>query len=173
MVTDASQLGSVLQRLGDALVVTARVASIPDGIPRPLEMRLSPPGSSFQFPQWASVGTPLSLSEIRTLQTLEEADLLVGPLSTVGIIRPDAEAAPQPEGFPGVMEAMTDLNRIDRRQPVFRISLLFIQTEGPPQTVHDLVVPGDLGAADAWLYRHPLFVTENLAAGAVVVEEIT
>jgi len=172
LVTDTDRLDSVLQRLGDALLITARVASIPDGLPRPLEIRLSSPGFPFQSPQWASVGTPIALSEIRTLQTLEEADLLVGPLSTVGIIRPDAQAAPQPEGFPGVMEAMTDLNRIDRSQPVFRVSLLLIQMEGPPHTVHDLVAPGDLTAADAWLYRHPLLVTENLAAGAVVVEEL-
>ncbi len=132
LVAHTEELGPVLQQLGNALVVTARVASIPDGIPRPFEVRVSSSESTFKTPRWASVGTPIGLSDIRTLQTLEEADLLVGPLSTTGIIRPDAEAAPQPEGFPGVLEAMTDLDRLDRRDPVFRISLLLIQVDGPP-----------------------------------------
>jgi Ca-activated chloride channel family protein len=172
LVVHTEELGPVLQQLGNALVVTARVASIPDGIPRPFEVRISSSASTFKTPRWASIGTPIGLSDIRTLQTLEEADLLVGPLSTTGIIRPDAEAAPQPEGFPGVLEAMTDLDRLDRRDPVFRISLLLIQVDGPPQSVHDLVAPGDLGTADAWLYRHRLLLTDNLAAGAIVVEEL-
>ena len=172
LVAHTDQLGQVLRQLGNALVVSTRVASIPDGVPRPFEIRTSPSDSSFKSPRWASVSTPIGLSDIRTLQTLEEADLLVGPLSTTGVIRPDTEAAPLPEGFPGVLEAMTDLERLDRRDPVFRISLLLLQMDGPPQTVHDLVAPGDLTGADAWLYRHGLLVTENLAAGAVVVEEL-
>ena len=147
LVTRSDQLGGILQQLGEALVVTARVRSIPDGLPRLLEIKASGGDLPFHTPQWASHGTPIALSEVRTLQTLEEADLLVGPLSTVGIIRPDTQAPPQPDGFPGVLEAMTDLQRVDTEDPVFRISLLLFQIDGPPQTVHDLVAPDDLAGA--------------------------
>ncbi len=173
LVVDEAGLASVLNQISQALVVRAEITGVPDGAPRPIEIQYSTAREQFQAPQWAAVGTPLTLSEIRTLQTLEEADLLVGPLSTVGIIRPDAEAAPRQDGFPGIMEVMTDLGRIDRGKAVFRISLLLIQTDGPPDTAHDLVSPGDLADADTWLYKNRLLVTESLAAGAVVVEDLT
>ena len=94
-------LGELIGSLERSLVVRASITSIPDGNPRPLEIRSDRGPLGFRTTQWTSVGTPITLSDIRTLQTLEEADLLVGPLSTQALIRPQEGARPGPEGFPG------------------------------------------------------------------------
>lgn len=169
---DGEDLDRALQALSQSISVTARFSGIPDGIPRLLEIRSSGQPLAARAPQWATVSSPIALTEIRALQTLEEPDLAVGPWSTAGIIRPDPGASPSAGGFSALLEAMTELRGAIPDQPVFRISLLLFQVEGPPQIAHDLASPSDLPGAEAWLYRKRLVVDENLAAAAVVVEEL-
>jgi VWFA-related protein len=174
MVIDSSlEIRQALRSLESAISVRVRLSGIPDGIPRPLEVGSSQKGVRFRAPKWSTVSAPIALTEIRALQTLEEPDLAVGPWSTSGILRPDPEAPPSAQGFAALLEAMTELRgEAIPDEPVLRISLLLFQAEGPPQIAHDLAAPTDLSEAEAWLYRKRLTVSENLAAAAVVVEEL-
>ena len=167
------EIGRALRSLDSAISVRVRLSGIPDGIPRPIEFGSSQEGVRIRAPKWSTLSAPIALTEVRALQTLEEPDLMVGPWSTSGILRPDPEAPPSARGFAALLEAMTELRGgAIPDKPVFRVSLLLFQMEGAPQIAHDLAAPTDLSGAEAWLYRKRLTVSENLAAAAVVVEEL-
>lgn len=171
VLANAEDLDTLLSSMANAQTVEVRLTGAADGIPVPLDVRVSGSEARPSAPRWAAVATPLALTEMRALQTLQEPDRAVGELKIASILKPDRESRPLPAGIPAILEAMADLGP-GIESPLFRVSIMLVHLDGVPKISHELIDAGSLEAFDAWLYRRPATFTDELTGGVVVIEDL-
>ncbi len=175
VVTTSSHLGSALDRLEAAYLVTFRVAAIPDGRPHPLVVKSLRPGVSVRANRHLLTGTPRAVSADRAVRVLEGSE----KPADLPVVAALAAGGPAPAGKRGGtlritvnFSAVQDALGIAGGRPVpLRLSLAVEIAGGEPFTSsEDVEWTPD---SSSWRYQIPMTWPDEARRIAVLVEELS